>query len=185
MVIRTLCFAWTATGLAAAALACLADDATPATDLERLAASRAAWEKARDAAGGDYSYAVLEITLVSRQTTRIVVKQGKVVERSFEQETSLPQAAEPGRPAPGSKPGWTETGVKIGTHDGAAPPHTVDELYDKAAKLLAAPPGDFRARSLGIENRGFLHHCFERDSRIADDAPLDGVPPFEITLGGR
>lgn len=182
---RALCLAWAVTGLAAATLACLADDPTPATDLERLATSRAIWEKARDAAGGDYSYEVLQITLVSRQTTRIVVKQGKVVERSFEQATSLPQAAEPGRPAAGSKPGWTETGAEIGTHDGAAPPHTVDELYDKAAKLLATPPGEFRARSLGIEKRGFLHHCFERDSRIADDAPLDGVMPFEITLGTR
>lgn len=167
------------------ALLCLAaDDAKPATDLERLAASRAAWEKARDAAGGDYSYEVLQITLVSRQTTRIVVKKGKVVERSFEQETSVPQAVEPGRPGPASKPGWTETGADIGKHgDGAAPPLTVDEMYDKAANVLATPQGEFRSRSLGIEERGFLHHCFDRDTRIADDAPLDGVMPFQITIG--
>lgn len=170
---------------AALALLCLAaDDAKPATDLERLAASRATWEKARDAAGGNYSYEVLRISLVSRQTTRIVVKQGKVVERSFEQETSVPQAVEPGRPAQASKPGWTETGAEIGTHgDGAAPPLTVDEMYDKAATMLATPQGEFRERSLGIDDRGLLRHCFDRDTRIADDAPLDGVMPFQIRIG--
>lgn len=181
---RALCFAWTMTVLAAAALVCLADDTKPASDLERLAASRATWEKARDAADGDYSYEVLEITLVSRQTTRIVVKKGKVVERSFEQQTSVPPAAEPGRSAPVSKPGWTETGAEIGTHgDGAAPPLTVDELYAKAADLLAKPRAAFCERSLGIEERGFLNHCFDRDTRIADGGPLDGVMPFQITIG--
>lgn len=153
-------------------------------DLERLAASRATWEKARDAAGGNYSYEVLQITLVSRQTTRIVVRQGKVVERSFEQSISVPRAVEPGRPAPAPKKTWTETGDEIGSHgDGAAPPRTVEELYDEAAKLLAAPRAEFRERSLGIDDRGFLNHCFERDSRIADDAPLEGVKPFRITIG--
>jgi len=170
---------------AALALLCLAaDDAKPATDLERLAASRAAWEQARDAAGGNYAYEVLQITLVSRQKTRVVVRSGKVVERSFERATSVPQAVEPDSPAAAPPFAWTETGAELGTHgDGAAAPETVDALYDKAARLLAAPKAEFRERSLGIEERGFLHHCFERDSRIADDAPLDGVPPFQITLG--
>ena len=170
---------------AALALLCLAaDDAKPATDLERLAASRAVWEKARDAAGGNYAYEVLQITLVSRQKTRVVVRGGKVVERAFERATNVPPAVEPGLPAAARPFSWTETGAELGTHgDGAAAPETVDGLYDKAARLLAAPKAEFRERSLGIEERGFLHHCFERDSRIADDAPLDGVPPFEIALG--
>lgn len=181
---RALCRVAVLTGFAAASLACCADDAKPATDLERLTASRATWEKARDAAGDNYSYEVLEITLVSRQTTRIVVKQGKVVERSFEQQTSVPQAVAPGLPSPVSKPVWTETGAEIGTHgDGAAAPFTVDELYDRAATLLATPRAEFRERSLGIEERGFLHHCFDRDTRIADGGPLDGVMPFQITIG--
>ena len=180
-----MCDFRTAVGVTLLALRCLAaENAEPTADLERLAASRAIWEKARDAAGGNHSYAVLQISLVSRQTTRIVVKQGKVVERSFAHETSVPQAVEPGHPAPVSRPGWTETDAEIGTHgDGAAPPHTVDEMYDNAAKLLATPRAEFRERSLGIEERGFLHHCFDRDTRIADDAPLDGVMPFQITIG--
>lgn len=158
-----------------------ADPATQPTDVERLATSRAAWEKAREAAGGCYSYEVLEIFLVSRQTTRVVVKNGKVVERSFEQFVFPPG----GRPLAPTKT-WTETGAEIGTHgDGAVPARTVDELYDKAAQILAAPVVQFRTRSLGIDERQLLHHCYEQDSRIADDAPLDGVKPMRITFEAR
>lgn len=157
------------------------DPSTQPRDVERLAASRAVWEKARGAAGGCYSYEVLEISLVSRQTTRVVVKNGRVVERSFEQFAFPPG----GRPlAPTKK--WTETGAEIGTHgDGAVPARTVDELYDKAEQILAAPAVEFRTRSLGIDERQLLHHCYEQDSRIADDAPLDGVKPMRITFEAR
>ena len=160
-----------------------ADDMVPPTDLERLAASRAAWDQARDAAGGNYSYEVPQVFMMSRQTTRVVVKQGQVVARSFEQFVGPPGPVPPGGPAPGPTKSWTETGAEIGTHgDGAAPPRTVDELYDDAAKLLAAPVAAFKERSLGINEHGFLDHCFDRDTRIADDVPIDGVKPFRITL---
>ena len=160
-----------------------ADDVVPQTDLERLAASRVTWEKARDAAGGTYSYEVPQVFMMSRQTTRIVVKQGQVVERSFEQFVGPPGPPPPGGGPPAPTTVWTETGAEIGTHgDGAAPPRTVDELYDEAAKLLAAPAAEFKERSLGINDRGFLDHCFERDTRIADDVPLEGVKPFKITI---
>ena len=158
-----------------------ADPAAAVPDVERLAASRAVWEKAREAASGCYSYQVHEIFLLSRQTTRVVVKNGKVVERSFEQFV-LSQDERPLTPTQK----WTETGAAIGTHgDGAAPARTVDELYDKAAQILAAPATEFRTRSLGIDKHQLLHHCYERDSRIADDAPLDGVKPMRITFDAR
>lgn len=87
------------------------------------------------------------------------------------------------RASPAAKLAWSETGADIGTHDdGAAPPQTVDALDDKAARLLATPKAEFCERSLGIEERGFLHHCFDRDTRIADDGPLGGVKPFRITI---
>lgn len=163
-----------------------ADPASPPNDAERLAASRATWDKARDAAGGDYSYEVQEISLVSRQTTRILVKGGKVVERSFEQIVLPPGAPPPGGPDFTPAKTWTETGADIGTHDdGAAPARTVDELYDEAAKIVAAPVVEFRARSLGIDDRGLLNHCFERDTRIADDVPLQGIKPMRITIEPR
>lgn len=168
---------------------CLAaDEALPPTDLERLAASRATWEKARDAAGGHYSYEVSEACTKSRQTTRVVVKQGRVVERSFEQFVNQPGYSG-GKALPTLPPRvtrWTETEAEIGRHgDGAAPPLTVDELYDEAAKVLAAPRAEFRQRSLGFDDHGFLEYCVEYDDRIAGDVPLGGVKPFRITIGLR
>ena len=155
----------------------------PARDLERLAASRATWEKARDAADGNYTYEVPQVFMMSRQTTRIVVKQGKVVERSFEQFVQAPGIAAPGGGPPAPKTVWTERGDEIGTHgDGAAPPRTVDELYDAAAKMLATPKPAFHERSLGIDDRGLLHHCYDRNTRIADDVPFAGVLPIRILI---
>lgn len=160
-----------------------ADDVAAPTDVERLATSRATWEQARDAAGGNYSYEVPQVFMMSRQTTRFVVQQGKVVERSFEQFVGPPGPPPPGGGSPVPTTAWTETGADIGTHgDGAAPPRTVDELYDEAATLLARPAAEFKQRSLGINDRGFLDHCFDRDIRIADDGPLEGVKPFRITI---
>lgn len=177
---------WILAVVAVVALPCLAaGDAVPPTDLERLAASRATWEKARDAAGGNYSYELSNVFVKWAQTTRVVVKQGKVVERSFEQAVS-PPGYSGGKALPTPPPQvtrWIETGAAIGTHgDGAAPPRTVDELYDEAAKLLASPKAEFRVRSLGFDDRGFLAHCVEYDERIADDPPLQGVKPFRITI---
>jgi len=155
----------------------------PARDLARLAASRATWEKARDAADGSYTYEVPQVFMMSRQTTRIVVKQGKVVERSFEQFVQAPGLAAPGGGPPGPTTVWTERGGEIGTHgDGAAPPRTVDELYDLAAKMLATPKPAFHERSLGMDDRGLLHHCYDRDTRIADDVPLVGIQPIRILI---
>ena len=123
------------------------------------------------------------MSLVSRQTTRIVVRLGKVVERSFEQfvEVPVPAALQPGNAATAPRVQWTETGAEIGTHgDGAAPARTVDELYDEAVALLEKPVAEHKERSLAINECGILDHCFDRDMRIADDVPLEGVKPFLV-----
>jgi hypothetical protein len=150
-------------------------------DTDRLERSRAAWLKAKAACGGDYSYVVrFQSAFGFGHATTITVRDGKVIQRMFEQ-WSRPEPREPGA-AP--QPLWVETGKEIGSHAeaGVAQPLTLDELYDVAKTVVETQPAAGHVRSLGIDERGLLQHCSIRDTRIADDAPQRGVPPFELTL---
>jgi len=155
---------------------------TPTEDAARLERSLTAWTEAKAACGGNYSYAVRFTSAFGfGHATTITVRDDKVVERKFEQW---------GRPEPGNPPAaeiaWVETGVGIGSHaDAGAPARTVDELYAIAKMVVEAKTSPDEVRSLGIDARGLLHHCTIRDTRIADDAPQNGVPPFELTLGAK
>ncbi|MCS6896619.1 MAG: hypothetical protein NZM29_01485, partial [Nitrospira sp.] len=58
------------------------------TDAERLAKSLAAWMKAKEECGGNYSYKVVKASFTGfRSETTIVVKGNKVVERRLETAT--------------------------------------------------------------------------------------------------
>ncbi|MFM8892862.1 MAG: hypothetical protein ACKOTB_14815 [Planctomycetia bacterium] len=155
--------------------------AVQASDVERLAASLARWKDARESCGGDYSYKVIRSSFTgARAETTVVVKANKVVERRFD--TASPPL--PGAPAP-LKMEWSETGDDIGAHQGAAEPRTLDELYAIAKQIVEGKIPEHHVSSLGLDDRGLLQHCFVRDTRIQDDAPLAGVAPISLTLGGK
>ena len=150
-------------------------------DADRLERSRAAWLTAKAACGGDYSYVVrFQSAFGFGHATTITVRDGKVIQRMFER-WSRP---EPRDPDAAPQPLWVETGNEIGSHAevGVAPPLTLDELYDVAKTVVETQPAAGHVRSLGIDARGLLQHCSIRDTRIADDAPQTGVPPFQLTL---
>jgi hypothetical protein len=75
-----------------------------------------------------------------------------------------------------------ETGKDIGSHTKAVEPRTLDELYMIAKKIVEQDVPTNHVRSLGIDKQGLLQHCFIRDTRIQDDAPLVGVPAIYLTL---
>jgi hypothetical protein len=155
---------------------------TSTEDAARLERSLTAWAEAKAACGGNYSYAVRFTSAFGfGHTTTITVRDDEVVERKFEQW---------GRPEPGNPPAaeiaWVETGADIGSHaDAGAPARTIDALYAVAKTVVETKTGPDEVRSLGIDARGLLHHCTIRDTRIADDGPQNGVPPFELTLGAK
>jgi hypothetical protein len=156
---------------------------TSAEDAARLERSLAAWAEVKAACGGSYSYIVRFTSAFGfGHATTITVRDNLVVERKFEQW---------GRPEPGKPPvaeiAWVETGADIGSHAdaGATPARTVDELYAVAKTVVETEPAPHQVRSLGIDPRGLLQHCSIRDTRIADDGPQNGVPPFELTLAAE
>lgn len=154
------------------------NDSNP-LDAERLSKSLATWAKTRELCGGNYSYKVIKSSFTGHRTeTTIVVRDNKVVERKFE--SSQPNFL--GKPEP-PKLEWMETGKEIGSHKNAPEARTMDELYMVAKKLVEAEVPENHVRSLGIDNQGLLQHCFIRDSRIQDDAPMSGVPGIQLTLG--
>ena len=156
---------------------------TSAEDAARLERSLAAWAEVKAACGGSYSYIVRFTSAFGfGHATTITVRDNLVIERKFEQW---------GRPGPGKPPvaeiAWVETVAEIGSHAdaGATPARTVDELYVVAKTVVETEPAPHHVRSLGIDLRGLLQHCSIRDTRIADDGPENGVPPFELTLAAE
>jgi hypothetical protein len=148
------------------------------TDAQRLADSAAKWKVAREMCGNSYQYKVVRSSFTgARSETTIVVRSGKVIERRLE--ASKPPI--PGAPAK-LETEWVEKGAEIGTHKSEVEPRTVDELYAIAGKLVEASVPANHVRSLGIDKNGLLHHCFLRDKRIADDAPITGFGPIELDL---
>lgn len=155
------------------------------TDADKLKESLAKWEKAREACGGDYTLTYRWSSYVGfGHTTTITVKGNQVVERKFE-EFSAPKPVKPGEEAPKPTPKWVETGKEIGTHKEGAPAVTLDELYKQAATMLSAEVPANNRRLVGYSKDGLLNYCFTQDKRIADDAPANGIKPFQIQLKAK
>jgi hypothetical protein len=167
--------------LAATLLLAAAASAAEPTDAERLAASAAKWKETKEACGGNYTYKTIRTSFTGyRAETIITVKNNVVVERRFDTATPV----QPGQAAP-LKTEWTETGKEIGTHKGAVEARTLDELYVVAKKLVDAEVPANHVRNLAFDKQGILQHCFTRDTRIQDDAPLTGITTIFLTLGKK
>jgi len=158
-------------------------------DADRVRASAETWKIAREVCGGNYTYEVTRSSFSgARQTTTVVVKNNEVVERRFQEFGGRPLLP----PAPGeepveAKPTWIELGKDIGSNmePSAAAPRTMDELYQQAMTIAeAVVPPDHR-RVVGFDADGILAYCFTQDTRIADDAPIRGVPPLKLKQGQK
>lgn len=152
----------------------------------KVKASAAKWATAAAECKGNYSYQSTHSSFTGRQTTTtIVVRDGRVVERRLES-FDIPKAPpKPGEAPPAPKVEWVETGDMIGKRAGGVPARTLDEWYEVALKLTATPLGPTHRRYSAFDARGLLGHCFDVDTRIADDAPRVGVPPLRIRLGAK
>ncbi len=170
---------WLAVAIAlVAGLPLLAAEPAP-SNLEKLATSEAKWKEMRDTAKGEYTYQVQQVFFIGRNETTIKVRDGKVVERSFI-EMGNPEPLPPGVAPPDIKPKWIETDQEISSHKESAPAKTIDELYVEAAKVLKLALEPHERLYLGFSDQGILSHCFVVDTRIADDAPQNGVGPIKL-----
>ncbi|MFT5127189.1 MAG: hypothetical protein ACI8W8_000790 [Rhodothermales bacterium] len=145
-----------------------------ADDSARLAKSLETWTHVKAECGGNYSYTKSwsSFTGLGNQT-EIIVRNNFVSERKFREFGGQP----------GTEPKtWTETGTQLGDRRGAAPPLSLDQLYIDAAAVLARELKPEERRYLKFDKRGLLLSCFTIDTRIADDAPINGVSINKITL---
>lgn len=134
----------------------------------KLATSREVWAKAKAACNDTYEYDVVQTAMVSRAVTTIVVRAGQVVERRFIQHNNY---APPNTPPTT----WVETQTELGQHKDGAAALTVDQIYAKAAEILGKKRAEHERLLLTINADGLLACCIVVDTRIADDAPHDGV----------
>jgi len=147
-----------------------------------------AWEAAKAKCKGNYSYKVGFTSWVGfGHETTIVVSNNKVTERRYRTfNRRRPAPVRPGGVAPPQPEGdsWVETGKAIGVNKKGAPAKTLDELYKVAMATAQKPLKQFERRYIRSDKQGLLVSCFIMDSRIADDAPRNGLVVSGIQLGG-
>ncbi len=148
---------------------------------KKLEASLANWKKARADSHGNYSYHVRFTSFVgSGNETEIVVRNHKVAERryrTFSERAILQDEEKPDRGQ------WFEKGDKVGSHKEGAPAKTLDQLYVEACKVIGTDRLANEKLYVRFDKQGLLLNCFTVDTRIADDAPRNGVSIFSVTLG--
>ncbi len=159
-------------------------EADSADDLQALQQSAKKWQRVRDHANGNYSYHVVVSSFSGlRSDTEIVVRDNQVTERRY-QETNTnapavdaPAVDAPAVDAPGAKAKykWVETGDQLGTHPQGGAAKTMDQLYQQATEILQRERAEHEKLYLRFDKQGLLQSCFTVDTRIADDAPINGV----------
>ncbi|MDG2182917.1 MAG: protease inhibitor I42 family protein [Mariniblastus sp.] len=149
-----------------------------ASDLEKVKDSLAKWQTTKADVGNTYSYMVRWSSFIEYgHETRIFVKNGKVVRRTFR---PVAVAENPSGEPPFEK--WKEDGDQIGKHSEGAPAKTLDQLYKFAIKVASKELEPSERRYVKTDNRGLLIECFIVDTRIADDAPKNGLSITSIRL---
>jgi hypothetical protein len=161
--------------LIAAQLALLAD--SPA---EQLAKSKIKWAEANAKHGNNYSYTVSFRSFVGfGHSTTVFIENGKVVKRQFEAWDS-PKAPQLPGAAPTANKTWVEKGDQIGKNPEGANAKTLDELYEAAEKVVNTKLENHQKLYLQMDKDGLLRHAFIVDTRIADDAPRNGIAIDQI-----
>jgi len=166
----------------------------PATGQERVAAEREIpaseslarsleiWQELKVKCGGNYSYTVSFSSWVGfGHSTEIVIRDNNVVERKY---SEFNRDTPPPPPESGKMRGekWTEKGDQLGIHKEGAPGKTLDDLYREAQKLLETKLTPEQQLYVKFDKQGLLESCFYVDTRIADDAPRQGVAIGDIKL---
>ena len=148
------------------------------SDLEKVKDSLAKWEKTKAEVGDNYSYKVRWSSFIEYgHDTRIFVKGGKVIRRTFR---PIAMVENPSGESPFEK--WKEEGDQIGKHRDGAPAKTLDQLYESAVKVASKELEPTERRFVKTDSRGLLIECFIIDTRIADDAPKNGISITSIKL---
>jgi len=159
--------------------------AEPADDAAKVKASLEKWQQVKKECKGSYSYTVRWSSFAGfGHSTEIVVRDNKVAERKFKSFNRRLQAPNPpGKPAPKADGNsWTEKGKELGTHKKGAALKTLDELYVEAAKVAKLELPQHLRRYVRVDKQGLLLSCFTVDTRIADDAPTNGVQVSSIKI---
>lgn len=165
-----------AAAIASAASAAIVQDA------EKVQASLRVWQKVKAKCKGNYVYKVTWSSFAGvGGETKLVVQGNKVVERHYRE-------FKRGLMPPGAKPAddtlWVEQGDALGSQKQGAPVKTLDQLYREAAEISQRELKPFEKRYVRTDQQGLLLSCFIVDTRIADDAPIQGVRIASIELEG-
>ena len=148
---------------------------------DQLNQSYKRWLKLKEECKGNYSYDVKWSSWTGfGNTTTIVVRENKVIERRYE---SYGAPHPDGRPI--DKNHWTERGDFIGSDPKGYPPRTIDELYKEAKLLTNRPIPSFHRSVIRLNEEGLLLSCYLQDTRIADDAPIKGINISSVSLGNQ
>ena len=137
------------------------------------------WKKEKARCQGNYSYRVNWSSWTGfGNETIIVVRNNRVVERQFKSFSPPKQSS-----ITTNTKNWKEKGDLIGSNQEGYPPKTMDQLYSEAANLINRPIPPSHLPTLRLNQGGILLSCFIQDTRIADDAPIQGVNITSISLG--
>ncbi len=194
LLVATACAAFSGSSATAQDAPVAGQPAAQPSQADALKASKAAWEKVRDEHKGNYTYTIERISWIigrragSRETV-IVVRDNKVVERRYKQ-TRIP---EPGPVAPGQVlensgvvHNWVEKGDELGKKAGGDAPVTLDGLYARAGKLVAAydaKHNEFETLNLRMDKAGLLQAAYISNRMIADATPSEeGVLVSTLTF---
>ena len=153
---------------------------------DQLKKSLQTWQARKAQCGGNYSYTVgFQSWAGFGNSTVIVVRNNKVVERKYSEfnRNAPPMPQQPGKEPPKAEgQNWTEKGKEIGTHKQGAPAKTLDTFYAEAKAILEVKLEPTQKLSIAFDKQGLLQHCFWMDTRIADDAPRNGVIIGQLQL---
>lgn len=167
MALRVVVFCFTLVLLTLTASAGFHDS----SDLEKVKDSLGKWEKIKADVSDNYSYMVRWSSFIEYgNETRIFVKDGKVIRRTFR---PIKMVENPSGESPFKT--WKEEGDQIGKHREGAPAKTLDQLYESVIKVASKKLEPSERRFVKTNSRGLLIECFIVDTRIADDAPKNGI----------
>jgi hypothetical protein len=135
--------------------------------------SQSAWMTAKGSNGSAYIYRVEDMAEDgSGQMTRLLVREGAVVERTYKRYEDLDFRM-------GLLTEWTESQADIGLHGEGAAALTVDDLYETCHDSVLNK-GDGYHIAFEVDSRGILKTCTYRPSGCADDGCTTGVRINEV-----
>lgn len=160
-----------------------ADPAAPPA--EQLKKSFQTWETLKSKCGGNYSYTVLVVTTGPCFQTRIVVRNNKVVERTYNEFPSWAKQPplEPGKePANPSSRNFIEKGEQLGVHKYGESPKTLDDLYKEAKNVVETKLTPSQELRFQLDKQGLLRSCYYIDYKLGPHARATGVQLEDLQL---